>query len=344
MPKQRSITSSSPPSPHESAKGTKILPTPPAKVAKVKEEGDTVPVPKQRPVPPKRPMKPRAATDAPVPPSRPVPAPRRVVGREGAASPASDLPPGENKDAGIGEAENETQIVEAPSTQETAQENHIDEPKVLLQPLPEDANKEEQAEEIVENEPETNTTEQKMPTNDRETTETSPSSQMQEEKENNSGAATENANRVSECGREIRHVSSADEYEHMKPGVTKDKGQRSKKSPEYEDLDICKPASCTPSPQTDETKYATPSPVTKQKETTYAVPHVTGESNAPVVPPTPQISLVASENEENLTVGSSNQQQSEDRLKPFQIERDALGVSISRRSLYPRVCCGQGKH
>ena len=326
MPKQRSITSSPPPTSNESPKVTKILPTPPAKVAKEKEEveADVVPVPKQRPVPPKRPLKPRSATDAP----RPVPAPRRVVGKEGAIFPAKDLPPDEDKDVDVEQAE-ESPVTETPSTQETAQEISTNESPLTA---PEDTTKqEEKVNEMVENRLhiKVHVMEEKLHTK---TTETPPTPQPQEENKTSTDISTgyKKDNRaVSEHDQEKRHVSSADEYEHMKPGITKDKSQ----GPEYEHLDVlCSPSPSTQSPQKQDSKYATPSAATKQKETTYAVPHVTGDTNASVLPATPQISLVASENEENLTTGSGKSsipQQSEDHLKPvkFEIERDALGVS-----------------
>ncbi|CAI8024059.1 hypothetical protein GBAR_LOCUS14015 [Geodia barretti] len=338
MPKQRSITSSPPPTSNESPKVTKILPTPPAKVAKEKEEvqADVVPVPKQRPLPPKRPLKPRSATDAPVTQPRPVPAPRRVVGKEGAIFPAKDLPPDEDKDVDVEQAEKESPVTETPSTQETAQEISTNESPLTA---PEDTTKqEEKVNEMVENRIPINVhvMEEKLHTNDTKTTETPPTPQPQEENKTSTDISTgdkEDNRAVSEHNQEKRHVSSADEYEHMKPGVTKDKSQGSKKSPQYEHLDVpCSPSTSTPSPQKQDSKYATPSAATKQKETTYAVPHVTGDTNASVLPATPQISLVASENEENLTTGSGKSsipQQSEDHLKPvkFEIERDALGYS-----------------
>ena len=336
MPKQRSITSSPPPPPNDSPKVTKTPPTPPAKVTKEKEEveANVAPVPKQRPVPPKRPMKPRSVTDAPVTQPRPVPAPRRI-GKEGAVSPAKEMPPGEEKNADIDteQIQKDTIVTEAPSTQEIIQKVSTND---SLPTAPEDTitSKQEEKEEETVDRPESFATKEKESTDDAEPTETPPSTQPQKENKTRGDISTDNNpddNTVSEHDQDKRHVSSADEYEHMKPGVTKDKCQASKKSPEYEDLDVCTPKPSVQPPQTQDTKYATTSEATKQKETMYAVPHVTGETNASVLA-TPQISVVASENEENLTTGSgknSNQQQGDVHLQPmkFEIERDAFGVS-----------------
>ena len=320
IPKQRSITSSPPPTSLESPKTGKTLPIPPAKLTKEKEEveADTVPVPKQRPIPPKRPLKPRAATDAPVTAPRPVPAPRKMAGKEGVVSPARDLPlPEGDKDVVL--AENEPRPL---STQGTPTDEQKDSREAVAGDII--SREEEGMAEAGEDRADSNPSSEIFPTSSRET---SPSLKSQEKEKSRGDISTDREQLDVDIGSDnsshVRHASSTDEYEHMKPGVTKEDHHVSSKPPEYDEPES-KPC------LHQEEKYATPSPLTKQKETTYDVPNSGGEENLSVVPTAPQISLVASENEENLTTGrgkSSKPQHSEEHLKPFKIERDALGVS-----------------
>jgi hypothetical protein len=146
--------------------------------------------------------------------------------------------------------------------------------------------------------------------------------------------AEKGASMVNAHGHPSRHVSSADEYEHMKPGVTKGNSQSPQnalKPPEYEEPKVCNSNSSASLPAHQEAEYATPSPVTKQKEATYDLPNSTKKSEVNVASATPQISLVASASEEHLTTGrgkSPSPSGGEDNLKPFKIERDCLGVSL----------------
>ena len=316
MPKQRSVTASPPPTPSDIAKGAKKLPVPPAKPTQEKEEIielDVTPVPKQRPVPPKRPLKPRAATEMPVAAPRPRPAPRKVAGKEGTSSPARELAEAEREEAPRLEKEqSETEKEVTGNELSSSPGNHTNEQKIVQEIIPEVrvTEQEEEVEQTVQHR-----AEDKLPSDSTETLEV-----VQEENVTHDSVAKEDKD-ASEDGSELRR-SSSDEYELMKSGVTKKGSSQYQKSVGSEEPDN----SCAP-PQK-EAEYATPSPVTKQMETTYDLPHATRTGKV-VVSPAPQIALVASENEENLTTGrgkSSAPPQNEEQLKPFKIERDALGV------------------
>ena len=326
IPKQRSVTASPPPpTSGENAKSTKKLPAPPVKVTQEKEEteANVVPVPKQRPVPPKRPLKPRAATEiqTPAQTSRPVPAPRRIVVKEEVvspvqvASPVNDVP--EDKKEVEQQVDKETLVIEPGSSPATDVSDLNQEVEIVREVTVNE--QEEKVEETEEGK-------DSLPTD---VTECSPALQAEEENTSSPNVSSvnggEDASTASEAGPLSRCLSSADEYELMKSGVTKASNQYPNKA-RYEEVDV---STSRPSQSKQEAEYAKPFYTTKEKETTYDIPHTKGENSVSVVSAAPQISLVASENEENLTTGRGKNPATplnDEHLKPFKIERDALGV------------------
>lgn len=334
MPKERSLTSSPPPLKEPPKNIKKIPPTPPSKPTEKEAEAlQTSPLLKQRPIPPKRPLKPRASTDAPVAAPRPVPTPRRAGGKDMMKSPLREVSDEIMKD--------KTNVLELPVVSNMNTESHEqvesqkDDTEIIASEMNEKTEtiEEESAEAVL---PEITTD------NDMANTDTV------SKNSNNNEAPTPPSNvhvnlpveetvyqkSVSEgtCPKSP-NASSTDEYEHMRPGVTKDKSSSHKETPEYEEPEEWNLESPK---QINSGGYATPCPVPKTEEAAYDMPVTPIKIDFKTLPPPPQVPVLATVNEEKLTAGRGKSpplprsSTGEDQLKPFQMERDSLGVSVTK--------------
>lgn len=340
MPKERSLTSSPPPLKEPPKNIKKIPPTPPSKPTEKEAEAlQTSPLLKQRPIPPKRPLKPRASTDAPVAAPRPVPTPRRAGGKDITKSPLREVDEIMN---------DKTNVLEPPvvSNINTESQEHVesqkDDTEIIDSKMNEKAEtiEEEGAEAVL---PEV-TTDNGLANTDtvsknRDNNEASPTppSNVHIEELNLPMEETIYQKSVSEgtCPKSP-NASSTDEYEHMRPGVTKDKSNSPKetvKSPEYEEPEEWNLESPK---EINGGGYATPCPVPKKEEAAYDMPVTPIKVDLKTLPPAPQVPVLATVNEEKLTAGRGKSpplprsSTGEDQLKPFQMERDALGVSVAK--------------
>lgn len=341
MPKERSLTSSPPPL-KEPPKNKKIPPTPPSKPTEKEAEAlQTSPLLKQRPIPPKRPLKPRASTDAPVAAPRPVPTPRRAGGKDITKSPLREVSDEIMND--------KTNILEPPvvSNINTESHEHVesqkDDTEIIASEINEktDTIEEESAEAVL---PEVTTdnglanTDTVSKNCDNNEASPTPPSNLHVEELNLPVEETIHQKSVSEgtCPKSP-NASSTDEYEHMRPGVTKDKSNSHKETPEYEEPEEWNLESPK---QINSGCYATPCPVPKKEEAAYDMPVTPIKVDLKTLPPAPQVPVLATVNEEKLTAGRGkspplpHSSTGEDQLKPFQLERDALGVSVTK----PVVC------
>ena len=321
MPKQRCHTSSSSPPPPLSESPKKQPPPPPTKPIPETEEEGTAPTPKQRPIPPKRPLKPRTATNVPVQAPRPMPVPRKVGGKDVQIdkSPRRELPSEvENSDHELLKAESVSKLSDA-------SDECLDEPETINEPCTTAGDVEHKNGHTMMNDV--------LPTATCDTTSaTSPSREtilgstippVEMEVTGNTSVVADNSHSPN---------TSTDEYEHMTPGVTKG-GLAKTKSPEYDEPVERDMTESPPMSTQKDVEYAVPSPVSKQAENTYAVPKSTGTPAVDIASSTPQIPVVTATDEENLTAGRGTNQppphgSSADHLKPFHIERDALGVRV----------------
>lgn len=330
MPKHRSSTSSSPPLSDSSRSSKKQPPLPPSKPIPEIEGGivaESGPTSKQRPMPPKRPLKPRATTDVPLQAPRPIPVPRKA-GKDVTKLPLEEMPTEvKDKNPAI-----KKENFSGPTNL------HTDEPDEDLRDVhvPDIIDRQGIDEEKTEQKTELVPIKHELLIANTDTVSEKRSTSLQE-------AVADTDSRPIEQARDhipqSPNVSSADEYEHMTPGVTKDNSNEGIKSSEYDkpgewnsnDLPVIHK-------QKKEVEYAVPTPVLKQVENTYDVPISTENPNINSVPSTPQIPVVPATNEEHLTTGRgkspSPPSSVENHLKPFQIERDALGV---RESYYNHV-------
>ena len=324
---------------------------------------EIAPVPKQRPVPPKRPTKPRATTDVPVPAPRPVPVPRKVIMKE--VAPQKELPdeikeeeqviaerlPVVNEqepeplnlgqDAGKEPVEDRTDEQQVSTDNEREKEGEVEEEN----PEPKSPAPTQEAHPTTDgitipSLPETTqqtTTERE----DKNTSETTPTPSPAEKSNTHAVAVHPPTETTKE---ELLHPSAEGDsgvrsalttstdcdYEPMRSGITKDAGRSHKevtKSPEYEE-----PAEWHPD-SSDGGDYAVPRPASKQEVATYDIPKSVPKVTVGITSPTPQISVVATVKEESLTTGRGKAPSpppssgNEEQLKPFRIERDALGVN-----------------
>lgn len=279
-------------------------------------------MPKQRPIPPKRPFKPRASTDAPVAAQRPVPTPRRTGAKEITKSSLKEVPDEIMND--------KTNVLELPVTSNLnaesheQEESHKDDTEIVASKMSENTEEERAETMLPENNGTANTDTDSKNSNNSEASAIPPSHiNFPEEKTVFQESVSENHYP------KAPNASNTDEYEHMKPGVTKDQSSSYKetvKSPEYEEPEEWNLESPK---QLNSGGYATPSPVPKKDEAAYDMP-VTPINLK--LPPAPQVPILATVNEERLTAGRGKSpplprnSTGEDQLKPFQMERDALGV------------------
>lgn len=329
IPKERSLTSSPPPSKESPKNIKKIPPPPPSKpITEKEEEVETAPLPKQRPMPPKRPLKPRASSDAPVAVPRPVPAPRRTGGKEVTKSPLRELP---------------EEIVEDGAQIVTVTSHSNIEPHVGNEPVESQKHNPEMMNELTEEERvHETTTESDIDTDSKKNAENennrlSPTPPLHVEEINMPAKAeTVHQRGVSEDNDpKSPNASSTDEYEPMMPGVTKDESRSCKGTPEYEEPEVWNLDSPALPIELDDGGYATPCPVPKKDEAAYDMPVPSTKVDLNVLSPTPQVPVLATVNEESLTAGRGKSpplpcsSSGEGQLKPFRIERDALGVKLS---------------
>lgn len=356
MPKERSLTSA-PPTSRVSPKNTKKLPHPPSKplTAKEGEAVEIAPIPKQRPMPPKRPLKPRAATDAVLPAPRPVPAPRRAGGKEIISPSLQEEVPEQMQ------VITEVSVVPQASSLNTNTENEQVKKQADIQEVIE-KNEEQVKEErphvrvpeLIEDTVSTDVVSKNSTGEDDKKITTPPSLPLEKGTDNHLPTEAETKEVVYPMSEVEHHGPEApltdSEYEHMQPGVTKEKCRshiEATKSPEYDEPEEWNLDSPALLDQQNEGGYAIPYPVLKPEEATYDVPNSSTKAGANVVSSTPQIALVATMNEENITTGtgkspSPSHTGGEDQLKPFRIERDALGVTTC--FLHAQYCAGYMKY
>ena len=340
MPKQRSSTSSPPPTKESPKSIKKLPPTPPSKVLLEKEEevAETARLPKQRPMPPKRPLKARSSTDTPAP--RPIPAPRRISGKDVVKSPGIDSVVDHTSKQVDKDLQPQALTTDVDNEDERIQEDtHV--PEVTAS---------DDERNTIEQVGQKSQTDADLPTGDdtkdsaKETS--SPSALPLGTTDNHTSILEKRTNTdvIKNTGHLSRTISSTDEYEHMRPGVTKDKNHDGitvvHDRPEERSPDS--PASST---RKDEAGYAIPCPVTTHEEAAYDVPMKTEKTG------TQQIPILITENEERLAAGKENSStppdgsRSDDQLTPFKIERDALGVRSTCTCIYtlyiPSTCVCQ---
>ena len=299
-----------------------MKPPPPSKPTAEGEEDvvETAAVPKMRPLPPKRPLKSRLSNETPVPAPRPIPAPRKSGGKDVLKSPLRGI----TDEVEEVHAATEVLDLELVSPNIDTKNEH----KNVQDQMQNEKNKiaEQQADYAL-----PDIIKPDLPSDDTEGV-TLP---LPVEETVNDDIETETKHESRTLDDPLSPiVSSTDEYEQMRPGVTKGNNRSQKsatKSPEYDEPHQRNTTSALTANH-NEVAYAIPCHVTKQGETTYDVPVSTAGATGNVTSSTPQIPIVATPNEEDLTTGRGESPSPpcsssvEDQLKPFRIERDALGV------------------